>query len=118
MRQHAEESPDRGKAKECDLGPPMTLEPNLEHFLGEPAVVQGAEWGCNLSQEPSVENYKVWLEWRGHQLDMLDWWEELVAIPNVKDHCRLTQKVQASFEIPQVRGKALKLVMTILCHPP
>ena len=28
----------------------------------EPAVAQGAEGGCNLSQEPSVENYKVWLE--------------------------------------------------------
>ena len=40
---------------------------------------------------------------------MPDWWEELVAIPHVDDHCRLTQKVWASFEIPQVRCKALKV---------
>ena len=110
MRWHAGQSPDRRKAEQCDLEPLPTLEPKLEHFLGEPAVMQGVERGCNLSQEPSVENYKVWLEWRGHQLNMPDWWEELVAIPNVDDHCRLAQKVQASFEIPQVRCKALKVI--------
>ena len=42
---------------------------------------------------------------------MPDWWEELVVIPNVTDnHCRLAQKVQASFEIPQVRCKAVKVI--------
>ena len=72
MRWYVEQSPNREKAKECDLEPPPTLEPDIEHFLGELAVMQGAEGGCELSQEPSVENYKVWLEWRGHQLDMPD----------------------------------------------
>ena len=43
MRQHAEQFPNREKAKECDLGPLSTLEPDLEHFLGEPAVTQCAE---------------------------------------------------------------------------
>ena len=56
-----------------------------------------------------MENYKVWLEWRSCQLDTLDWWEELVAIPHVDSHHRLTQKVQASFKIPWVRCKALKV---------
>ena len=108
MRWHGEWSTNREKAEECDLGPSPTLEPDLEHFLGKPAVAQGAEGGYKLSQEPPVENFKLWLEWRGCQLDMPDWWEELVAVPYVDDHCRLTQKVQASFEIPQVRCKALK----------
>ena len=38
---------------------------------------------------------------------MPDWWEELVAIPHVDDAWKLTQKVQASFEIPQVRYQVL-----------
>ena len=62
MRWHVGQSPDRREAEECNLGPPPALEPELEHFLGELAVTQEAEWGCNLSQEPSVENYEVWLE--------------------------------------------------------
>ena len=41
---------------------------------------------------------------------MPDWWKELLAIPNVDNHCRLTHKVWASFEIPQVRCKALKVI--------
>ena len=109
IRWHAEQPPNREKAEECDLGPPLTLEPDLEHFLGELAVLQGAEGVCEFSQEPSVENYKAWLEWIGSQLNTPDWWEELVAIPKFDDHCRLTQKVQASFEIPHVRCKALKV---------
>ena len=52
-------------------------------------------------QEPSVDNYEVWLEWRGHQLNMLDWWEELVAIPHVDNHHRLTQKGMSFFQDSQ-----------------
>ena len=93
MRQHVGWFSNKRKAKEYNLGLPLTLEPNLEYFLGEPAVTQEAEWGCDLSQEPSVENYEVWLELRGCHLDTPDWWEELVAIPNVDDHCRLAWMV-------------------------
>ena len=45
MRQHKRWSPNRRKAKECNLGPPPTLEPDLEYFLGELTVVRGAEGG-------------------------------------------------------------------------
>ena len=48
---------------------PTYLEPQLEYFLGEPTITQGAEGGCNLLQEPFVENYEVWLELRGCQLN-------------------------------------------------
>ena len=41
---------------------------------------------------------------------MLEWWEELVAIPNVEDHRKLTQKIHASFEIPRVRCEALEVM--------
>ena len=40
---------------------------------------------------------------------MLEWWEELVAIPNVEDYRKLAQKIHASFEIPRVRCEALKV---------
>ena len=93
MRWHVGSSPDRRKAEECNLGSPPMLEPELEYFLGELTVTQEAEGRCNLLKEPSVENYEVWLEWRGHQLNMPDWWEELVAIPHVDNHHRLTWKV-------------------------
>ena len=72
MRQCMGQSPNRWKAEECDLGPPPTLGPELEYFLGELTVTQEADGGCDLSQEPFVENYESWLEWRGCQLNMLD----------------------------------------------
>ena len=35
-------------------------------------------------------------------MDMLAWWWELQAIPNMEDHQELTWKVRASFEVPMV----------------
>ena len=66
--------------------------------------------GCDLPPEPSIENYKVWVEWQGCQVDTLDWWEELVAIPHVDNAWKLAQKVQASFEIPWVRCQVLQVI--------
>ena len=99
---HVGLSANRRKADEGDFGTPPTLESKLEYFT------QKAEEGCNLSQEPFVQNYEVWLESSGHQLDTPDWWEELMVIPHVDGHHRLAQKVRASFKIPWVRSKALK----------
>ena len=56
-----------------------------------------------------MENYEGWLEWRAHHVDMPEWWEELVVIPNVEGHRKFTQKICASFEIPRVRCEALKV---------
>ena len=36
---------------------------------------------------------------------MPNWWKELVGILGVDDFWELTQKIRASFEIPQVRSK-------------
>ena len=81
------------KAEQCDLGPLLTLEPDLEHFLGEPAVTQGAEGGANCLKSPLWRTTKS--GWSGEAASSThpDWWEELVAIPKVNDHCRLTWKV-------------------------
>ena len=39
---------------------------------------------------------------------MPGWWRDLVTIPNAGDPERLACKIHASFEVPQVRCKALK----------
>ena len=107
----------RRKPTEYDLGLPLSLEPDIEHFLGEPTTTQEAERGCNLLQEPSVEKYEVLVEWRGCQLDTPDWWGELVAIPHIDDHQKLAQKIRASFEILWIRSKAQKVKNDYLLPP-
>ena len=64
-----------------------------------------------------MENYKVWLERQACHVEMLEWWEELVAIRNVEDHRKLTQKICASFEIPRVRCKALEVTNDFSAPP-
>ena len=49
-----------GEPAECDLGTTPALEPELESFLGELTSSQDVEGGCDLSPEPSMENYEVW----------------------------------------------------------
>ena len=106
MRQQARQSP-TVESSQSMIWAPLTLEPNIENFLGEPTATQEA--GENLLQEPLVENYEVWVEWRGHQVDMPDWWGELVAIPDIDDYQKLAQKIRASLKIPRVRSKAQRV---------
>ena len=81
MRWHAGQSPDR-EAKKCDLGPPQILEPELEHFLGEPAVVQEAEGGAICCKSPLWRTTKS--GWSGeatsstHQTGGRSWWPSLM----------------------------------------
>ena len=98
----------RGELKESDLGPPPTLGPELESFLEVPTPTQGAGDRCGSPAEPSIKNYEVWLEWWGQQFDMPECWGELVTIPNAGDPKRLAHKVHASFQVSQVRCKALR----------
>ena len=57
--------------------------------------------------EPSIRNYKIWLDWQACQLDTPYWWAELTTIPEVEDPRRLAQKIHASFLILVVRCEAL-----------
>ena len=98
----------RAELEECDLGPPPTLEPELESFLEVPSPMQDAGGRYGSLPEPSIENYEVWLKWQTWQVDMPDWWRELVTIPNAGDPKRLAHKICASFEVPWVRCEALR----------
>ena len=56
-----------------------------------------------------MENCEVWVEWQVCHVDMPEWWEELVAIPNMEYYKKLAWKICASFEISRVRCDALKV---------
>ena len=62
------------------------------------------EAGC--STEPSVGELETWLEFQAEQLGTPMWWEELGAVPGIKDWHKFTQKFRASFYIPEVRMRA------------
>ena len=94
--------------EEYDLGPLPTLKPELESFLEALAPTRGAGDRHGSPLEPSIENYEVWLEWQTCQVDMPDWWGELVIITNAGDPERLAHKSCASFEVPQVMCEALR----------
>ena len=87
---------------------PSPMSPDLKQFMGTPTVGGSAQHRQNIPLEMSIENYEKWLEWQAQQLDTPHWWEELIAIPDMKDIQRLAQKVWASFEVPSVRMEALE----------
>ena len=53
------------------------------------------EAGCLT--EPSVGDLDTWLEFQAGQLGTPAWWEELEAIPGIKDQCKFAQKIRVSF---------------------
>ena len=50
MRWQVGQSPQNRRPTECDLGPPLTLEPNIEHFLGELTATQEVEGMQSLTR--------------------------------------------------------------------
>ena len=71
MRWHVGQSPERREAKECDLEPPPTLEPKLEHFLGEPALTQEVEGGAICCKSPLWRTMKS--GWSGEATSLICW---------------------------------------------
>ena len=62
----------------------------------------------NYPPEPSILDIKTWLDWQACQLSTPCWWEELRAIPGVKDPWKLVCKIWASFSIPKIRSRAFQ----------
>ena len=58
------------------------------------------EAGCLA--EPSIGDLDTWLEFQVGQLGTPAWWEELEAIPGIKDWCKFAWKIRASFYVPEV----------------
>ena len=88
------------------LGPPMNLHPGRVTF-NDPEVEKSPEGEeANCSTEPSIAEVEMWLEWQAWQLGTPAWWVELGAIPGIKDLQKFTQKIRASFYIPEVWMRA------------
>ena len=63
---------------------------------GAPSLPKCWRWGDYLP-EPSVRNVDAWLDWQACQSDMVYWWVELTAIPDVENLKKLAQKIWTSF---------------------
>ena len=75
--------------------------------FNDPEVEKGPEGekaGCLT--DPSVMDVEMWLEVQAWQLGTPAWWEELGAIPGIKDLHKFAQKIRASFYIPEVQMRA------------
>ena len=72
----------------------------MKYFLQELATTQKEGNGSDLLQEPPVEDYEKWFEWRGCRVHTPDWWQELAEILGINDFQELVQKIRVSFEIP------------------
>ena len=54
---------------EFDLGPPLKLGLDIEHFFQELATKQKEDEGRDPSQEFPAEEHEMWVEWRGQTID-------------------------------------------------
>ena len=67
--------------------------PRKRVTFNDPKVEKSPETEeANCSTEPSVADVETWLEFHAWQLGTPTWWEELGAIPRIKDLCKFAQK--------------------------
>ena len=52
--------------------------------------------------ELSLNDLELWLEHQVEQLGTPTWWEELEAVPGIKDPCKFAWKICTSFYVPEV----------------
>ena len=55
--------------------------------------------------ELSINDMELWLEHQAEQLGTPMWWGELEAIPGIMDPHKFTQKIHASFYVPEVQSR-------------
>ena len=54
------------------------------------------------SMDPSMDDLETWLEFQSGQLGTPTWWEELAAVPGIKDRHKFARKITASFYVLEV----------------
>ena len=90
----------KGLSWSSTWGLPPELGPDVDCFLQEPAHSAREDSGSDSSPEPPAEQYKRWVTCCEQVLNMPEWWQELVEIPEEDDYWELAQMIQASFELP------------------
>ena len=86
---------------------PDELPPRRRVSFCDPDDVRDAvkeEVSCLM--EPSVDDLETWLEFQVKQLGTPTWWKELGAVPGIEDRLKFTQKIRASFYVPEVQLRA------------
>ena len=53
----------------------------------------------------AIEDLEAWLGHQAGQLGTPTWWRELEAVLDIEDPCKFSQKIQASFYVPEVRSR-------------
>ena len=61
---------------------------------------------ASCSTEPSIDDLEMWLEFQARQLGTPTWWEELGAVLGIEDWHKFSQKIRASFYVPEVQLRA------------
>ena len=87
-----------------DLGNPPILDPNLSKFLsgaGPPDGYDGPEW--SEMPKPPLDDPKKWVAWQACQVEIPDWWPELVMVPTPRDPISFAKHLRESFQFPRVK---------------
>ena len=71
-------------------------------FHDTPNIKDAVKEEASSSMEPSVDDLETLLEFQAGQLGTPVWWEELAAVPGVKDRHKFVRKIRASFYVPEV----------------
>ena len=72
-----------------DLGSPLELEPEVDHFLQGSAKSSEEEDKEAPSPESPVEELESWVIWKSWKQDMPGWWQELAEVPGIDDPMKL-----------------------------
>ena len=99
-RKSPESSEGAATTEDLDLGEPLKMEPEVACFL-RGSMENSEEEDEKVPPEPPVEEFHWWLPWKAETCEMPSWWRKLVAVPEVGDHEKLAQEVQASFQLPR-----------------
>ena len=92
-----------------DLEEPLELGLEVTCFLRESAENSEEEDKKAPFPKPPVKEFWNWVTWKDEACKMPIWWRELIAVPEVEDHEKLTQEVQASFWLPKRASKLHKV---------
>ena len=100
----------RADSQSCHQGDPQGicpwspdgLPPRRVSFHDPDDVKDPVKEEVSNSMEPCMDDLEMWLEFQVGQLGTPVWWEELAAVPGIKDRHKFAQEIRASFYVPEV----------------
>ena len=96
-QRNSESSGEVAATEDPNLEEPLELGSEVTCFLRGPAENSEEEDEKASSPKPPVEELWGWVKWKAEAYKMPSWLRELMKVPEVEDHEKLAQEVQASF---------------------